>query len=362
MAVTEFGSSDPQTIQHWSRTTMREAISRTFFQSLIGTGPTACVQRLTELEKSAGDLIKYDLLYQMSQTGVEGDNPIAGFEEAMTYAQDSVSIDQRRIAHAFRRMSQQRTIHDLRGDARENLADRWAAIIDQILFAQLAGVTGDHTAPAALPAAVAAHGGNTLVDASADADHYLDYGDGASSEETLSLTHIERLLEKANDIDPLLRPAKNMFGTSYCLIVHPRCVYDLRTNTTAGQWQEVNKYAFMGKGTESPFMKYVVGVHADTTILASRYIPLLLAGAANDTATCLFLGAQAGVVAFGNAYPKVRQSSNGGGSFMSWAERSDDYGNEMGVAAGSVFGMKPAIFDSKRFGMIRLDVIADSHI
>lgn len=359
MAVTEFGATDPQTVQHWSRTTLREAISKTFFRSLIGTGAGACIQRLTELEKSAGDTIKYDILYQMSQTGVAGDNPIAGFEEALSYEQDSVSIDQRRIAHAFRRMSQQRTIHDLRGDARDNLSDRWSVILDQIMFAQLAGTTGDNAI--ALPTDVAEHGGNTLV--APTGDYILDFGEGAASEETLDTSHIEILLEVANTIDPLIRPGKNVFGSPYALIVHPRCVMDLRTSTGTSSWTEINKYAFMGSKEASPWHNYVVGKWGDVVILSSRYIPLTLgAGSDLDTAHCLFLGAQAGVVAFGNAYPKVRQSSVGGGSFMSWAERSDDYGNEMGVAAGAVYGMKPCNFTSaNRFGMIRLDLIAESH-
>lgn len=358
MATTEFGTSDPQTVQHWSRTTMREAISRTFFGQLMAKGPTAPIQRLTELEKSAGDTIVYDLLYQMDQEGVEGDNPIAGFEEAMVYKDDSVKIDQRRIAHAFRRMAQQRTIHDLRADARENLADRWAVILDRILFSQLAGLTGDVAGSPS--AALAGHGGNTLVSPTSDTDHYWN-----EASNVFEIGHVEGLLEKANTIDPLIRPAKTVFGTSYVLIVHPICVYDLRTTSGAGTWNEVTQSSWRGKMDKTPFHKYVVGKWGDVMILSSRYIPRTTSG---TVAHCLFLGAQAGVAAFGNAYPKVRQSAVGGGAFMSWAERVDDYGNEMGVAGGAVFGCKPCLFDSKdggssnlRFGMIRLDVKAAPH-
>jgi N4-gp56 family major capsid protein len=337
---------------------MREAISRTFFRQLMGAGPNAVIQRLTELEKSAGDVIKYDLLYQMEQEGVEGDNPIAGFEEGMTYKQDSVKIDQRRIAHAFRRMSQQRTIHDLRKDARENLADRWAVILDQIMFSQLAGLTGD--VAGAPSAALAAHGGNTLVVPTSDTAHYKN-----DNTAVLDLTHIELMLEWANTNNPLIRPANTPWGTPYVLIVHPISVYDLRTSTGATDWLALTSAAYQGRGDKTPLHAYEVGRWGDVMILASRYIPRTTSG---TVAHCLFLGAQAGVCAFGNAYPKVRQSSMGGGAFMSWSERVDDYGNEMGVAGGAVFGMKPCTFDSKdggstdlRFGMIRLDVKAAAH-
>lgn len=358
MATTEFGTTDPQTVQHWSRTTMREAISRTFIRQLMGTGPQAPIQRLTELERNAGDTIKYDLLYQMEQYGVEGDNPIAGFEEALVYKQDSVSIDQRRIAHAFRRMSQQRTIHDLRKDARDNLSERWAVILDQILFAQLAGLTGD--VAGSITTGVAQHGGNTLVNPTSDTDHYINV-----NTETFRVEHIEKCLEKANTINPLIRPAQTPFGTSYVMIIHPISVYDLRMDSSSGIWYEITSAAYRGRGDQTPWHKYVVGKWGDTMILTSRYIPRTTSG---TVAHCLFLGAQAGVIAMGNAYPRARQSGVGGGAFMSWAERVDDYGNEMGVAAGSVFGTKPCLFTSKdgatankRFGMIRLDCKAAAH-
>ena len=356
--VTEFGTTDAQTVQHWSRTTLREAISRTFFNQLSGTGPKAVIQRLTELEKNAGDTIKYDILYQMEQEGVEGDNPIEGFEEALVYKQDSVSINQRRLAHAVRKMSQSRTIHNVRADARESLADRWAVLLDRILFSQLAGLTGD--VAGALSAGCAAHGGNTLVNASADAPHYIN-----DAGNILDITHIEKCLEKANVNDPLIRPATTPWGTPYVLIIHPYSVYDLRTTAGATKWAEMTRGFYQGKAEDTPFHSYVIGKWGDCTILASRYIPRTTSGTVGH---CLFLGAQAGVVAFGNAYSKLDSSAMGGGAFMSWAERTADYGNEKGIAGGAVFGMKPCTFTSKdggtanvRFGMIRLDVKAAAH-
>ena len=148
----------------------------------------------------------------------------------------------------------------------------------------------------------------------------------------------------------------------HILSVHPINVYDLRTNTTGNMWVEITKFAYQGKGASTPFHMYEVGRWGDVTILASRYIPRT-----GNTAHCLFLGAQAGVAAFANAYSKARQGSMGGGSFMSWNERVDDYGNEMGVAGGSVYGFKPCIFTkpgtsvAKRFGMIRIDINTVAH-
>ncbi len=66
MAVTAFTSSSNQTVNIWSSLTMREALKATLMKKFMGKDSRAIIQRIANLEKSAGDLIKYDLLMQMS--------------------------------------------------------------------------------------------------------------------------------------------------------------------------------------------------------------------------------------------------------------------------------------------------------
>lgn len=73
MAITAFGTNDPQTVKIWSALTMRDALKATLFNKFLGSGKGAIIQRLVELEKTAGDTIKYDLLMQMSGAGITGD-------------------------------------------------------------------------------------------------------------------------------------------------------------------------------------------------------------------------------------------------------------------------------------------------
>lgn len=65
MAVTAFGTNDSQTVKLWSTLTLREALKATLFKSFLGTDDRAIIQRQTDLEKNAGDQIKFDLLMQM---------------------------------------------------------------------------------------------------------------------------------------------------------------------------------------------------------------------------------------------------------------------------------------------------------
>ncbi len=131
MAVTAFGTNDAQTVKIWSSLTLREALKATMIKQLLGSGKGAVIQELTDLQKTAGDSIKFDLLMQMTGNGVTGDNRMRDNEEALVYYQETVEIDQLRNAHAFRRMSQQRTLHTLRSDAKTNLADWFAGQYDQ---------------------------------------------------------------------------------------------------------------------------------------------------------------------------------------------------------------------------------------
>lgn len=361
MAVTEFGTNDPQTVKLWSKMTFREVLHKMWFRRLIGTGDQAIIRRETDLERSAGDTIKFDLLRQMTQEGVDGDNPIEGFEEKLTYEQDEVYIDQRRIAHAFRRMAQQRTVHGLRTDARANLADRFAELYDFIMFAQLAGKVGN-LSNWTISAATAAHAGNTLQDPAPagvnDTDHYRSVG----AEMTTDVVDI--LVEKAQTIRPMCRPSVFEGSEHYVLIMHTRSVTDLRIATGSNLWREILAAAQI-RGDKNPLFTGAMGMWNNVVLHSSPRVPVTTGSP--DIAHSLFLGANAGVVAWGNAYSKLDQDGPmGGDNFMSWFERKSDYGNERGVAAGAIFGMKPAVFGAAtngtvRYGMIRHDVQAASN-
>ena len=65
MSITAFGTNDAQTVKLWSALCMRDMLKSTFVYKFLGTGNSAILQRLSDLEKTAGDTIKYDLLMQM---------------------------------------------------------------------------------------------------------------------------------------------------------------------------------------------------------------------------------------------------------------------------------------------------------
>jgi len=349
MAVTAFGTNDAQTVKIWSALTLREALKATTFNKLMGTGKDAIIQRLTELEKSAGDQIKYDLLMQMTGAGVTGDNRMRDNEEALVYYQDTVTIDQLRNAHAFRRMSQQRTLHDMRSDAKVNLADWFAGKMDDYMFRSLCGDT------------TLTHG--ETVNA-LEATHLLYSGDatsltGVGSNDQISLADLDYAKEMAKTLTPPIRPTKADGMDAYVVVLHPYSVTDLRldvANSAYTDWPTIQMYANK-RGLKNPIFTGALGVYNGMVIWESTRIHT----PSSNVRTNLFLGAQAGVFAMGNAYDSIEKTRVGKDNLMSWFEEVDDFGNEKAISVGCIFGMNRSRFNSKDYGMIAIYSYAASH-
>lgn len=356
MAVTAFGTNDAQTVKIWSMLTMREALKATLFKRFLGKGKRAIIQRITELEKSAGDQIKYDLLMQATGAGVTGDNRMKDNEEEMVYYQDSVTIDQLRNAHSFRRMSQQRTVHQLRSDARENLSDWFAGKFDSYMFRCLCGDTSlSHGQAASAP----------------DNDHYIMSGDVAktgtiatdeasiSNNDQLTLADLDFAKELAKTLTPPVRPAMIDGDEYYVVVVHDYSETDLRLDTASSSyvtWPSIQMYANT-RGLKNPIFSGSLGVYNKMILFVSNRI----VSPATNVRRNLLLGSQAGVFALGNAYKGITRNRMGGGNLFSWFEEIDDYGNETGIAAGAVFGIRGCRFNSKDFGKIVISSYAAAH-
>jgi len=336
-------------VKIWSALTLREALKKTMFMKFLGTDKTAIIQRLTDLEKSAGDEIKYDLLMQMNGAGVTGDNLMRGNEEALVYYQDTVKIDQLRNAHSFRRMSQQRTLHDMRSDAKTNLADWFANMMDSYMFRALCGdTTLTHGQTATAPTS-----DNTIWSGDATTQATV------SNDDQISLADLDYCKEKAVTLTPPIRYTSIDGKDYYVVVLHPYSVTDLRldvANSAYTDWPTIQMYANK-RGETNPIFTGSLGVYNGMIIFDSTRIFSPAANVRNN----LFLGAQAGVFALGNAYDKIEKTRVGKDNMMSWYEEIDDFGNEKAIAVGSIFGVNKSVFNSKDYGLVTIQSYAAAH-
>lgn len=355
MALTEFGVNSAQTVKLFSKMTFREAIRGTLFDKFMGTTKNHIITRHDDMEKTAGDTVKYDLLEQTAGAGVAGNNWMKGNEEPLTYYQDSIIIDQLRQAHQFDRMSQQRTIHDMRVDARENLTDWWKQKLDSYMMRMLCGDT------------TLTHG-NTGV--APDSAHYIVCGDvthtgtiatdeaSLGSNDQIDLMDLDYAKEKTRTNTPMGRPTMVDGMEHYVAVLHDYQMTDIRVcaNSSATiKWHEIQRYA-NDRGAKNPIFTGADGVYNGTILYNSNriYSPR------SNVRRALFLSAQAGTFALGNAYDRIDQKKFGDLP-MSWVEDLDDYNDKKGISAGMIFGIKATRYNSKNYGCMVMTSYAAAH-
>ena len=360
MAMTEFATGSSQTVNLWSKLTMRDIMKKAYFSKFLGTSTSSILQKITDLEKNAGDTVKFDLLMQMSDAPTTGDNEMSDNEEALVYYQDDVIIDQFRFAHKFARMSQQRTLHNLRTDARMNLSDRAATYLDDQMFRMLAGDT-------------TAGWGNVAVGTAPDTNHYIVCGDVThtgvigtdettaltGSNDQIELSDLDFAKEKAQTRDPHIRPVLIDGGEYYVVVLHPFSAVDVRLDVGSSAyttWENVQRYANV-RGLKNPLFTNSLGVYNGMILFESNRIYSPQTSIRRN----LLLGAQAGVFAIGNAYDSIGQRASGKNNMLSWNEETKDYGNRKGVSIGMIGGITKCTFNSADFGVMVMSAYSVLH-
>lgn len=355
MAKTEFGVNHPLAVKVWSKKLMAEAIANTWIGKFIAKSKDALIYRKDELGKNAGDQVTFGLRMKLQGDGVQGDATLEGQEEALTTFNDALLINQ--LRHATRsagKMSEQRVPFDVRQDNMEGLRDWWAERLDAWFANQMAGNT--------VPNDTRFTGNNAIT--AIDADHIIRAGAVANDESlaanNFTLTLIDQCVERAKTFDQFGTPNTNCIirpltiegggepEKRYAMFLHPYQVRDMRTNTNPGQWADIQKAAAMGgEKTKNAIFTGALGEYNGVVLHEWARLPKGISSATglavNNTRRAVFAGAQAACVAFG---------SENGVDKMTWFEELFDYGNQLGVSAGLIGGLKRTIFNAKTFGAI----------
>jgi N4-gp56 family major capsid protein len=368
VAKTVVGVGDPKAVKRFSAFLAVDVGRESYFnRKFMGVGVEAQtpIQVLPHLENDAGDTISYDLVMQLKMQPVEGDNTLEGKEEDLKFFTDSVSIDQLRGGvNTGGKMTRKRTIHDLRKVARVRQSEWWARVFDELFFIYLAGSRGTN-ADFIFPTTYTGFAGNALV--APDSKHLL-YGGAATAKANLAatdktdLTLIEKAVTAASTLGggtsgiPAIEPIRIDGEEHYVCLFHPFQVYDIRTNSSTGQWLDVQKALATAVGNKSPIFKGGVGYHNNAVIHQHRGVIRFTdygAGANVKAARGMMLGRQAGVVAFG---------SPGTGTRFDWHEETRDNGNQVVISTSTICGIKKTSFktdgNSRDFGVMALDTAA----
>lgn len=362
------------------------------------------IVRITDLSKTAGDKVSVDVFGTIGGKPVVGDADAEGTGVALTNASMDIKIDlMTKVVDAGGKMSQQRTVHDLRNIAMANLTSYFARLDDQTSLVHLAGARGfESNEDWVVPLAADGDFGAIMVNdvkAPSFASHYLVDAGGASlaaptvanigaiaTPDVLTLESIDNLRTMLDEMAFPLQSVKVADDPAaadepmWVLYVSPRQYSQLLKATSndirsfqqnawnrasygskhplfkgeVGMWNGilVKKLSRAIRFNPGDAMKHVIEANKATGTETSTAVPALGAGYAVDRA--VLLGAQA----LGNAYGK----NKGSDYHFDWLENPYNFGRAMEVGGDCMGGKSKLQFNLggthvKDHGVIAIDSV-----
>ena len=140
---TNFAALLPEQKLVWARDVWSAARDMMFTKRFVGKGQNAMIQLVTELTKTEkGEQCLMQLVADLIEDGVVGDNEREGNEEALSTYGQTISIDL--LSHGVRnkgKMSDQKTVINFRQQGKDKLAYWLANRVDQLVFLTLSGIS-----------------------------------------------------------------------------------------------------------------------------------------------------------------------------------------------------------------------------
>ncbi|OOY20882.1 N4-gp56 family major capsid protein [Thioclava sp. DLFJ5-1] len=356
---TNISVGDPRAVKRWATALAEDTEKQMYFTRFVGEGENNIIQRKVDLESDAGDRIDYDLSMRLRGGMTYGDDNVEGQEENLTFYSDELRIDQaRKGADAGGRMSRKRTLHDLRKIAKDRTAEYVAEWFDELKFVYLSGTLGGINEDRKITRQFA---GNPIE--APDPAHML-YGGSATSKATLTAadTMSRDLIERAavlpkmmNAIDPdtVKMSPVNIDGKKvFVMLMSPFQTHDLRIEKGELSWADIQKAATTAEGRKNPLFDGSLGMLSNIVLHEHENVRRFDdygAGSDVTAARALFLGRQAGVVAYGEA---------GNGTRFQWEEELKDAKNRVAIYAGTIAGFKKTRYNGRDFATVAIDTAA----
>jgi len=375
MARLIIGVNDAKAVKKYSGLLAYDTSQKSYWgPRFMGRGAEAevPVQILTDLESDAGEQIFFDLLAELRAAPIEGEDNLAGNEEAQRFYTDSIYIDQARFGvNTGGRMTRKRTLHNLREKARRQMSNQWSRMMDEQLFMYGCGARGVNP-NFMFPLGYTGRANNSFV--TPDANHTLYGGDSGTgiptafntidANDKMGLDTLDRAKTRA-DVQgggptgvPVLQPCKIDGNETFVCVMHTWQEDDLRKAVGTGGWLDIQKAAAGADGRNSPLFKGGLGMYRGIVLHSHRNVIRFNnagAGANVEAARALFMGAQAMVVAFGSPGTNLR---------FDWHEETDDRGDKIVITSSSILGVKKTTFTTdvgaQDFGMFSLDTACAS--
>ena len=313
-------------VSRWAKQLAYEVGKEIYFSKFMGDTFGSMIVSKTMPEGKGKDMTFG--MVGLTGTAVTGDSTLESNEDNLTSNEVTVTTAQRRfgVINAGK-FDDSKVLYNFRQEALAQLKRVFAEDHDAQIFSAITKTSG---AGAYLRADAAAS-----VYAATDPEASLEATDLVTAADISKLKKMAMLgTTKSYKMKPIRVNGKDHF----ILILHPEAAYDLANDA---QWLNAQKYAQI-RGEDNPIFSGALGVYDGVVVHEHEGITTadnLGAGDAIPVARNLFMGAGAACYA---------KSDN-----MSWVEKTFDYGNQLGVAAGQIYGVGLSTFDSKEYAVIQ---------
>jgi N4-gp56 family major capsid protein len=314
-----FATGNALTRKAWAKKWWMEAKTLSYFyeNGFVGTSSENIIVEFPDLEKDKGDVIYLGQIRELSGAGVANDAQMEDAEEVPPTYDNSVTLTQIRnaVRTAGREMEMRPSDNAIREYAKELLRRWMAAKIDQDIF----------TAIGASPTKIIYGGDATLTTDVAQEDYM-----------TLSL--IAKCAVYARKAQPkIVGPTVKGKQTNGVIVLSEDQAYDVTERDAS--WNQSRMEAAVS-GTDNPLftgalgMKNLIPIHSHPRVASVT----TWGGGAIPGATALFMGIQAGAIAYSTK--KI------------WEEKTFDYQNKVGFCIGSIYGVSKSVFNSADISVV----------
>ena len=318
--------------------------------------------RVTDLAKTAGNSVTVDLFNIIQGKPIMGDRKVAGKGMSLTSSTQEITINQARaMVDPGGRMTQQRTLHNLRTLAQANLSGYASRLEDQLCLVHSGGSRGyDNGADWVVPLASDPDFNDIVVNTvnPPTPNRRVFAGNattvsGLATTDQLNLSDIDRIRAQIDEMVFPMQPIEipgdpaNQENPLYCLYVTSRQWHWLQTNTGAGNWRTFLSNAYeRSRGFQVPLFMGTPGMWNGILIkklfrpirfpagsLVQEYNASMVStgvAAAVDVDRGLLFGAQALAMVYG----RHQQSDY----FYSWNEEMTDHGNTIEISIAMMAG------------------------
>lgn len=333
------------------------------------TSPDYPIVKAGDLAKGAGDTVSIDLFNILQGKPVMGDKRIEGRMMQLTYSSMDVRIDQvRGGADSGGRMTQKRTVHNLRNISMAGLQAWMQRLEDQTALVHLAGARGSQqTSDWVVPLQSDADFGEIMVNAvkAPTKNRYFAANDATTpadigTNDALTLQDIDRIVAQLRE-SPVVMQSVKIKGDDrawndplWVMFVTERQWLYLQSRTSQTTWRQAVQYAFERKsgGLKHPLFDAYETIMWNGMLIKrmNRYAIRFAAGdnvvtdtggadgltytestvqTAQPVDRAVIVGAQALAKAYGKSASDY---------FYDWSEKEVDHGNSIETVAASMTG------------------------